>query len=321
MNKNFVTHIILAHFLVSLLLLFPHRARGEEIIRKEIRPPSVAGQFYPGSPTQLRRDITTFLNSVPEVEPTGKILAAIAPHAGYMFSGGVAAHTHRLMSTVDFDTLIIIGHDTYRNAVAFTCPVDYFQTPLGKVPVDWEMMAKMQEFNRGIKPYRSLHAKEHTVEVHLPFLQVLGRRCKIIPILFGNPTPENCRILSDAILAAAGDKNVFVLASTDMSHYPPYESARKIDHSTLEVLRSLDVDKLFSHLAEQERRPSVPNLRTAMCAKGGVGTAILYARAHGADHAQILCYANSGDVPAGGKGRVVGYCSVLMVKRAGHILK
>jgi AmmeMemoRadiSam system protein B len=316
-KKNFAFATILS-FLFLITAGYPSPASGEEKEGENIRPPAVAGTFYPGSPAKLRRSITELLDSVPQVKPAGEILAAVAPHAGYTYSGGVAAYTHKLLSTVQFDTLVIIGHDTYRNAVAFTCPVDYFQTPLGKVPVDREMMAKLHAFNRGIKAHPSLHARDHTVEVHLPFLQVLDKQVKIIPILFGNPTAKNCQILSEAILAAAGGKTVFVLASADMSHYPPYESAREVDNSTLEVLTSLDVGKLFTHLAKQERQPSVPNLRTAMCAKGGVGTAILVARAHGADHAQILRYANSGDVPAGGKRRVVGYGSVLMVKTAAH---
>ena len=290
----------------------------EKVGGEAIRPPAVAGAFYPDSAAQLRSLLTTYLDRVPEIKPAGKILAAVAPHAGYPFSGGVAAYTHKLLSTVQFDTLIIIGHDTFRNAVAFTCPVDYFQTPLGKVPVDREMISKMRAFNQGIKEDLSIHAHDHTVEVQLPFLQVLGRQCKIVPILFGNPTEENCRLLADAILAAAGKKTVFVLASTDMSHYPSYESACKVDNSTLEVLKALDLNKLFTYLIKQETQPPVPNLRTAMCARGGVGTAILIARANGADQAQILRYANSGDIPPGDKSRVVGYCSVLMVKTAVH---
>jgi AmmeMemoRadiSam system protein B len=204
----------------------------------------------------------------------------------------------------------------YRNAVAFTCPADYFQTPLGKVPVDREMMAKMHAFHRGIKANWAMHAREHTVEVHLPFLQVLGRPCKIVPILFGHPTVKNCQILAKAIVRSAGDKTVFVLASADMSHYPPYDLAYKVDKSTLEVMEHLDVERLFKHLTEQEREASVPDLRTALCAKGGVGTAVLFARAYGADRAQILRYANSGDVPGGDKRGVVGYSSVLFVKKA-----
>jgi len=311
--------IVSCPFLISDRYLSPSFGEGEG--EESVRPPAVSGAFYPGSPTKLRRTITSLLDSVPEVKPAGKILAAVAPHAGYVYSGEVAAYTHKLLSSMDWDTLVIIGHDAYGKGVAFTCPVDYFQTPLGMVPVDRQMMAKIQKFNPGIKTHRALHARDHTVEVHLPFLQVLGKQCKIIPILFGNPTVENCRILSDAILAAAGNKTVFVLASADMAHYPPYDSAREIDNSTLDVLTSLHVGKLFTHLENQEKQQSIPNLRTAMCARGGVGTAILFARAHGADQAQILRYSNSGDIIGGNKRRVVGYSSVLMVKTTAHSSK
>lgn len=301
--------------MIMLLLVCVGDGYWSQSKAEEVRLPAVAGAFYPGSANELRAKVKAYLDSVPEIKPAGRILAAVAPHAGYSYSGGVAAYTHKLISAVDFHTLVIIGHDSYQKAVAFTCPADYFQTPLGKVPIDREMMAKMRAFNPGIKANRAIHDGEHTVEVHLPFLQVLGRRCKIIPILFGNPTKKNCQILSDAIIAAAGDKTVFVLASADMSHYPPYDLAYKVDKSTLEVLKSLDVDRLFRHLSVQERESSVPNLRTAMCAKGGVGAAMLFAQAQGADRAQILRYANSGDVRGGGKRGVVGYASVLLVKK------
>jgi len=288
---------------------------------EDVRLPAVAGTFYPGSPSQLSSTLTAFLDAVPEIKPVGKIVAAIAPHAGYVFSGGVAAYTHKLLAAVKFDTIVIIGHDTYRDAVAFTCPSDYFQTPLGNVPVDQEMIRKMIEFNQGIKQDRLVHSRDHTIEVQLPFLQVLGKQFKLVPILFGNPTPENCRILTDAILAAAGGKSIFVLASTDMCHYPPYEGACKVDNETLEVLKALDVDRLLGYLKKLERHPPVPNLRTAMCASGGVGTAILFAKANGADHVQILRYANSGDIPEAGKSRVVGYSAVLMANTSDQISK
>lgn len=310
-------YVYLIFFCIHILthILNPVHAFGEEKQGEVVRPPSVAGTFYPGASSQLRKTIKSFHDKIPDVKPEGKILAAIAPHAGYIYSGEVAAYTHKLLSTIEFDTIVIIGHDSFRNAVAFTCPVDYFKTPLGKVAVDRDMMEKMHAFDPGIKPDRSLHAHEHTVEVQLPFLQVQNRQCKIIPILFGNPTKENCRKLSDAIIAAAGDKKVFVLASTDMSHYPPYKSACEVDYSTLDVIRTLDVENFFTHLKNYERHSSVPNLRTAVCASGGVGTAILFARAVGANHAQVLRYANSGDVPAGDKHRVVGYSSVLFVEK------
>ncbi len=317
MSKKCSRVFLIGCLFFFFLALYAPEAR-EEKTGQAVRRPAAAGTFYPGTPGQLRSSIHALLDSVPEVKPEGEILAAVAPHAGYVYSGFVAAYTHKLMSNVDFDTLIIIGHDSYRDAVAFTCPVDYYETPLGKVPVDRDMIEKMQEFHPGIKDDYSLHVREHTVEVHLPFLQGLGRQCKIVPILFGNPTEENCRVMADAIIAATGGRKVFILASTDMSHYPPYDSACRVDKLTLERLKSLEVRNLFDHLDKQERQSAVPNLHTAMCARGGVGTAIFYARAHGADYAQILHYANSGDVPTGDKRGVVGYCSVLMVKKEEH---
>ncbi len=314
-NKNVYILLIFFCIHVPIYISNPIQAFGEEERGEVVRPPAVAGTFYPGSPSQLRKTIKSFLAKTPDVKPEGKILAAVAPHAGYIYSGKVAAYTHKLLSTVEFDTIVIIGHDSFRNAVAFTCPVDYFKTPLGKIAIDKNMMEKMHAFDPGIKPNRTLHAHEHTVEVQLPFLQALNRQCKIIPILFGNPTKENCQKLSDAIIAAAGNKKVFVLASTDMSHYPSYKSACAVDNSTLDEIRTLDVENFFTHLKTHERLSSVPNLRTAVCASGGVGTAMLFAIAHGVNHAQVLNYANSGDVPAGDKHRVVGYSSVLFVEK------
>jgi AmmeMemoRadiSam system protein B len=312
MYKIFLTSVILT------IITFPLYPEGfiPDILAKDItnpnnvsnetRPPSVAGPFYPASASQLKKTVNEMMNRVSEEKPEGSILAATAPHAAYVYSGEVAAHTFKHLSNVDFDTIVIIGHDSYRNAVAYTCPVDYFQTPLGKVPVDLEMIEKMHAYNRGIQASRLIHSRDHTIEVHLPFLQVMGKDCKIVPILFGNPTPENCRILADAIISSAGDKKVFVLASTDMSHYLSYESANKIDAATLEVLQTMDINRLLA-----------PDLQTALCSRGAVGTAILFARAKGANHVQVLHYANSGDVPIGSKREVVGYSSALFLKTDG----
>ena len=299
---------------VGIPILLGHET-GNKGAPGEVRPAAFAGSFYPASESQLREMISSMLNNAPEVEPEGEILAAMAPHAGYVFSGNVAACTFRCLSKLDVDTLVIIGHDSYQKSVAFTCSADYFQTPLGNVPVDREMIRKMHQFNGGIKNNRLFHARDQTIEIQLPFLQVLGLKCKIVPILFGYPTLENCRILSEAIFSAGKGKKVFILASTDMSHYPSYESANRLDNSTLNVLKSLDVNRLFTHLTDRRTLGSIPNLQTALCAMGGVGTAILYSKARGANYAQILRYANSGDTVMGDKSKVVGYSSVLFVKR------
>jgi len=279
-----------------------------------IRPPAAAGTFYPDSESELRGMITTFLEKIPDEKPEGEIIAAMAPHAGYIYSGEVAAHAFKQLADLDFDTMVIIGHDSYENCVAFLSPDNYFRTPLGLVPVDRDMVEKIIKFNKGIISNRSVQSQDHSIEIQLPFLQVLGKRCKIVPVMFGNPTAKNCRILADAIMAASGGKKVFVLSSTDLSHYPSYEDAQKVDNATFDILKTMDLDRLFKHLEEQVHNREVPDLQTAMCSRGGVGTAMLVAKARGADQAQVLKYANSGDAPEGSKKKVVGYSSVLFVR-------
>jgi len=308
LERHKINTCIVAAFIFIFIISMPYI-----LTASDIRLPAVAGSFYPSAPSELRSMITKFLDDIPDEKPAGEILAAMAPHAGYVFSGAIAARTFKVLAKVDFDTIVIIGHDSYQECVAFLSPADYFRTPLGLVEVDREMVDKMMKFNKGIVSSEAVHSKDHSVEVQLPFLQVLGKKCKIVPVMFGNPTVKNCRILADAIVAAAGDKKVFVLSSTDMSHYPAYDDAKKVDGATLEMVRTMDVEKLFSHLETQVKNKTIPNLQTAMCSRGGAGTAMFFSKSHGADQAQVLGYANSGDVAAGEKGRVVGYSSVLFV--------
>ena len=282
--------------------------------RKKTRPASVAGAFYPGDSKNLKKEIDSLLKSAQKIDHGEAIYAAMAPHAGYVYSGEIAAHTFKNIAHIDFDTIVIIGHDSFQNAVAYTCPVDYFETPLGKVPVDIEMVDKLQKYNKDIKADIAIHKDDHTIEVQLPFLQCIKKEFKIVPLMFGYPSPENCRILADALKYASGDKKVFVLASSDMSHYPTYEGANKMDTITLEKIKSMDINKFFMHVYKQRRDPQVRGLQTAICASGGVGTAMLLAKDMGAETARLLKYANSGDVQGGDKNRVVGYSSVLFIK-------
>jgi MEMO1 family protein len=279
-----------------------------------VREPAAAGSFYPDDADELRAMISKLLDAVPDEPSGGEVIAAMAPHAGYVYSGAVAARTLKKLAGCDFDTIVIIGHDTgVKNYVAFLSPADYFKTPLGLVEVDRAMTEKMIQFNKGIISYASAHS-DHSVEIQLPFLQVMGKRCKIVPVIFGDPTAKNCKILADAIIAGAGKKKVFVLSSTDMAHYPSYEDEERIGLATLELVKTMDVDKLFNYLTAQDKGGTVSNLETAMCSRGGLGTVIYFAKARGADKAQVLMHANSGDVSFGKKSSVVGYGSVIFVK-------
>jgi MEMO1 family protein len=309
MDKKYFSTVFFALFCVVMLLSLYSNASAED----NIREPAAAGSFYPSSESELRAMITKYLAAAPDEKPSGDIIAAVAPHAGYVYSGAVAARTFKQLAGIDFETIVVIGHDSYQDGVAYLSPDKYFRTPLGLMEIDTDMVEKMMKFNRGIKSSRSMHSEDQTVEIQLPFLQVLGKKCRIVPVMFGNPTAGNCRILAEAIIAAAGDKKVFVLSSTDMSHYPSDDDANKVDKSTLEVVKTMDVNKIFTHLDSQINR-SVSGLQTALCSRGGLGTAIYFARARGANQAQVLHYANSGDVSIGSKDRVVGYSSVVFLK-------
>ncbi len=280
---------------------------------ESVRPARFAGTFYSGQKQQLRKNIAKLVEDVPETEVEGKICGAVAPHAGYRYSGSVAAYTHKMLAQAEFDTVIIIGHDTFRNVAALISPHDYFETPLGRVSVDTNMAQRLVNAHEDIVINAAVHIKEHTIEVQLPFFQALKKDFKIVPVLFGTPSKENIKTLSNAIIEVTGKSGTLVLASTDLSHYPSYETASVVDKSTIEVMRLYDIDKLLLHLRKRERK-GYPGLKTAMCARGGVCTAMLVARKKGADTVQFLHYANSGDSPGGGKKSVVGYCSVLFTK-------
>ncbi|MGD9160806.1 MAG: AmmeMemoRadiSam system protein B [Desulfobacteraceae bacterium] len=122
------------------------------------------------------------------------------------------------------------------------------------------MVERLHKYNKDIKPDYSIHRDDHTVEVQLPFLQVMNKKCKIVPLMFGYPSLENCKILAKAIKYASGDKKVFVLASSDMSHYPTYEGAKKMDHLTLEKIKSMNINKFFKHIYKQLKDPQLPGL-------------------------------------------------------------
>ncbi|MBN1628036.1 MAG: AmmeMemoRadiSam system protein B [Deltaproteobacteria bacterium] len=298
---------------ISFCILLLAGASTNSTAKDSIREPAVAGSFYPDSESDLRAMITGYLDKAKDDKPAGDIIAAVAPHAGYVYSGAVAARTFKQLKDIDFETIVIIGHDSFQDCVSYLSPDDYFKTPLGLMEVDTEMIDKMLKYNKGIRSGRYMHADDHTIEIQLPFLQALGKKCKIVPVMFGNPTIENCRILADAIMASSGNKRVFVLSSTDMSHYPSYEDANRVDKSTLEIIKTMDVERIFAHLKDQVVKEDISGLQTALCSRGGLGTAIFFAKSKGADQAQVLHYANSGDASFGDKGSVVGYSSVLFI--------
>ena len=253
----------------------------------------------------------------------------MVPHAGYAFSAPVAAHSYKQLQDKKINTAVIIcnSHTAYFDGIAID-ESDAWQTPLGLVEVDKELAGKLVKQNDVIKFNSDVHKDDHTLEVQIPFLQVvLDGRFKIVPILFGNTDPSLTLPLSRGgkepsykkLARALADnlaENDILIISTDMSHYPAYEDANKIDKQTLEMIKSADIAKLENYFKDVESQ-NIPNEQTVLCGIDGVKTVLELYNLLDWDGIEVLKYANSGDVPIGDKDSVVGYGAVVFALTPG----
>ncbi len=289
-----------------LLLLF------SSLSASEVRRPAVAGLFYPGNKKALINQIDKFLKNVPNKKEKGKLLALIVPHAGYIYSGQVAAYAYKELLNRDFSTVIIIGPSHYlRFSGVSVDRRDFWQTPLGKVAVDKKLAERLIKEDKRIKFYPDAHLKEHSIEVEIPFLQRTLKDFKIVPIVMGEQSRETCQILSQALIKNIEERNILLIASSDMSHYHPYREACRMDRLALSDLEKYDLKTLSRHLARGE---------CELCGAGAVMVVMEVAKASGADRVKILKYANSGDV-TGNKSRVVGYGAVAILKSTPDLIR
>jgi len=273
----------------------------------------VAGSFYPDDADDLRREVKGYLDAVPALTIQGEVVGIQVPHAGYRYSAAVAAYGYKALEGTKPDTVVIIGHDANANGIiALLSDAEAFETPLGRVPVDTEMVAALTKAQRGILVHNRVHQRDHTVEVQLPFLQTVLPGIRIVPVLFGEPTAGHCRILAESLAAAAGQRRLLIVASSDLCHYPAQRLAASLDKETMAQVAKLDVEALLSYLETTERGHAGESVQTAMCASGGVGTLLAYAKARGPASARVLHTATSGDVPGGDASRVVGYAAAVV---------
>ena len=280
-----------------------------------IRRPAVAGQFYPGAPDELREMVDGYLAQAAKSGPDPAAL--VSPHAGYVFSGHVAAQAFKQAEGVDYDAIVVLGtnHTDPGARGSSIWPEGAFATPLGDVPVDSELAQALMAADDRITFQRSAHMMEHSIEVQLPFLQRVQPGKKFVPIIVAEPTLTNCESLANALASTLKDKKALVVASSDLSHYPRYNDAVRADRATLAAVASLDPMALQATL-EDYMDKHIADLHTCMCGEGPVMATMLYARQIGAEQVDILKYANSGDVEYGDKHRVVGYGAVRFAK--GH---
>ena len=205
-----------------------------------VRNPAVAGMFYPANPAELKATINGYLGAAKTSGPVPK--AIIAPHAGFVYSGSVAASAYaRIAPARDTITRVILLGPAHRVAVAgLALPsADSLATPLGNIPVDKKAAAMIADLPQ-VKVMDAAHESEHSLEVHLPFLQRVLQRFKIVPILMYDFSDANCKMLSQALSSCLNGKNALLVASTDLCHYPSYEEAKKTDSVVVSAISKFD---------------------------------------------------------------------------------
>lgn len=275
---------------------------------ENIRKSVIAGSWYPGNPDVLRTDIENFLANVPMETLDGTLVALVSPHAGYVYSGQVAAYSYKLLEGKNFDSVIVIGpsHRAYFQGASVYSRGGY-ETPLGTVAVDEELADEIISYGEMIASVPAAHAQEHSVEIQLPFLQVVLGDFPFVPVVMGTQDQRTCEELSAAIAAAIKGKNVLIIASSDLSHFHGYDRAVSMDSIALKYMGQMDWKGLLTDLSSGV---------CEACGGGPVATAIMVAQKRGADYAKVLKYANSGDVTGDRRG-VVGYAAAVFYRKGG----
>ena len=268
----------------------------------DVRKSVIAGTWYPGTPTVLRATIEDFFLHAPDVRIHGNIRGLIVPHAGYAYSGQIAAMAYKSIKRQTFDAVLVLGpsHREFFHGVSIYDRGGY-ETPLGIVPVDVTLANDIMSRSKMISYIPAAHSQEHSLEIQLPFLQVVLGEFRFVPLVMGEQDRETCENLAEGIVNAINGRNILIVGSSDLSHFHPYEKAVKMDSVVLKRIEKMDGKGLLEDLEK--------NLCEA-CGGGPAAVTMMVSKKLGANRAKLLKYANSGDV-TGDRRSVVGYASAI----------
>jgi AmmeMemoRadiSam system protein B/AmmeMemoRadiSam system protein A len=283
-----------------------------------VRAPAVAGRFYPEEPAALRSAVKEYLRDARPAAPDRPVVL-VAPHAGYVFSGQIAADAWNQAAGGAYDLIVILGanHTTAGFAGVSVYTGEGYRTPLGVVQCDRELSRRLCDADPAFTFREEVHAREHSVEVQLPFVQLLFPDTPIVAAVVGGPDPELCAKFGRAVATAAAGRSVLVVASTDLSHYPAYDDAVAADGALLRALAAGEVRQAAYNLrgviAREESRGR-PGLSTCACGEAPLLAALAAAPLLGGLRTVVVSYANSGDTALGDRDRVVGYGAVAITR-------
>lgn len=273
-----------------------------------IRPPAVAGSFYEADPKLLGKEVDKLLDGATPSIIDGTLLGLISPHAGYFYSGLAAAYGYKLLKErlgKPYDCVIIVGpsHREFFNGISMYSGNGY-ATPLGVVAVNEAVRSALLSQSDTISLSNAGHRSEHAIEVQLPFLQKVLGSFTFVPIVIGHQTKEYCFLLGEALATVGRQYNILFIASSDLSHYHPYDTAVLLDKKVIREVEALDEDNLMRQLEEES---------VEACGGGPIVAVMHAAKKLHADRSMILTHYNSGDV-TGDKSAVVGYLSAALVR-------
>jgi AmmeMemoRadiSam system protein B/AmmeMemoRadiSam system protein A len=263
------------------------------------RPPAVAGSFYLADARGLRREIETFLARAgcpePELPPPAGL---IAPHAGYLYSGAIAARAYRLLAGHDYDLVVVVSpsHHCAFSGFSLYQPGNY-ETPLGEVRVDCELVERLLAEHPDFNFVAAAHRSEHALEVQLPFLQVVLGDFTLLPVVMGRQSFQSAARLAEVLAGLARERRLLIVASSDLSHFHPAAQARNLDQRIVDVVAAGDPEGLW-HLIESGRAEA--------CGAGPMLALMLALKKLGSYQSRVLEYRHSGEV-CGDHSRVVGY--------------
>ena len=265
----------------------------------DVRPAAVAGRWYPSRPDRLGQEIDRYTANA-DIDPSTPPRAIVVPHAGLMYSGPVAAHAYRTVAGARYAAVILVGPSHFFDFRGVSIwPHGAWQTPFGDVPVAEDLAAEIAGASREVVDDPTAHGREHSLELQLPFVAHLLPGVPIVPLVMGRQSRATAFALGDAMatVIARVEGPVLLVASSDLSHYHDARTAAEMDGVVLRRVEQLDADGLMQALEHQPHHA---------CGGGPMVSVIHAAKQLGSTRAQVLKYADSGDV-SGDKSSVVGY--------------
>ncbi|MCG8698611.1 MAG: AmmeMemoRadiSam system protein B [Bacteroidales bacterium] len=277
----------------------------------------VAGRFYSSNGDELRNDLKSLFSQSKQKHASNAPLAIISPHAGYVFSGQVAASAfNQVAHNKTYENIFVLAssHHIYMDGASIY-NVGNYQTPLGLIKVNTQLANDLISKHKEFEFKADAHSKEHSLEVQLPFLQYkMKTDFQIVPIVIGTQNKNICRKIANALKPYFNEKNLFVI-STDLSHYPKYEDAVVVDKNITDAICT-NSSEAFLGAIQENNKQKIQGLATSICGWTSTLTLLYLTENNPGIKYQLIDYKNSGDSPYGEKDRVVGYAAISISKQA-----